>query len=135
MPYKDKRNPKLLAYQKQYRTRPDLLARRTADTRRYRQTHPDRRKSARLWQGYKITLLEYYALLDSQGGACAICKGNPGKRTWFTVDHDHRCCPGKKSCGKCIRALLCSRCNGGLGLFLDNLNLLQNATQYMEYYV
>ena len=23
------------------------------------------------------------------------------------VDHDHKCCPGKKSCGKCVRGILC----------------------------
>ena len=30
------------------------------------------------------------------------------------IDHDHRCCPGSESCGKCIRGILCSSCNTGL---------------------
>jgi len=27
------------------------------------------------------------------------------------VDHDHNCCNGVKSCGKCVRGIICNRCN------------------------
>jgi hypothetical protein len=29
----------------------------------------------------------------------------------FCVDHDHTCCPGEYTCGKCVRGLLCDDCN------------------------
>jgi hypothetical protein len=31
------------------------------------------------------------------------------------IDHDHRCCPGERSCGQCIRGLSHDHCNRELG--------------------
>lgn len=61
---------------------------------------------------YKISLEEYDFMLEQQDGHCALCLTTPeenGKR--LAVDHDHECCPGTKSCGSCIRGLLCDICN------------------------
>ncbi len=81
---------------------------------------------------YGITQEQYDALLAKQGGACAICRRtNPSGRD-LAVDHDHACCPGAKSCGKCVRSLLCSRCNIGIGQFLDDPPLLRAAAAYLE---
>lgn len=78
------------------------------------------RRAERLRGQYGMTLDDYNALLDKQGGRCAICETTeaaPGRDT-FAVDHDHKCCPASKtSCGKCIRGLLCDRCNRNLGVF------------------
>lgn len=59
---------------------------------------------------YNMTEEQYWELFDAQGGACAICGEKP-RRKHLSVDHDHACCPGSKSCGKCVRGLLCNRCN------------------------
>jgi hypothetical protein len=48
------------------------------------------------------------------------------------VDHDHTCCPGKKSCGKCIRGFLCRACNSFIGLAKDNITTLENAVKYLK---
>lgn len=50
-------------------------------------------------------------LLESQQNRCAICAETFSAGRRFYIDHDHRCCPGDRSCGRCVRGLLCNRCN------------------------
>ena len=76
---------------------------------------------------YGLTLEQYDEMLDAQGGACAICKAPP-VNTPLHVDHDHSCCPGRITCGKCLRSLLCTYCNNFLGK-LEHPNL----NKYLEY--
>ena len=68
-------------------------------------------------------------LLLKQGNFCAICKEEFIQTP--EIDHDHRCCPQKKMCSKCIRGLLCETCNRGLGCFKDKLELLKQAVEYL----
>ncbi|BCP41481.1 hypothetical protein MINTMi27_15740 [Mycobacterium intracellulare] len=63
---------------------------------------------------YNITATDYLAMLERQGGACALCRMSPNDRV-LVIDHDHKCCDRQGSCGKCVRGLLCYRCNNGLG--------------------
>jgi hypothetical protein len=74
---------------------------------------------------YGITTDEYNTLLEEQGYRCAICAEEPkeGERPLF-VDHVH--ISGK------VRGLLCAQCNFGLGHFKDNMQLLQNAIDYLS---
>lgn len=60
---------------------------------------------------YNISLEEYNQLLEKQNGVCAICHRAEKDGRRLAVDHDHSCCASGKSCGKCIRGLLCIRCN------------------------
>jgi hypothetical protein len=73
------------------------------------------------------------ALIQAQGGVCGLCKQDFSKEETF-VDHDHACCPGRtqKTCGKCVRTILCRRCNQGLGYFFDDPELLRAAADYIE---
>jgi hypothetical protein len=82
---------------------------------------------------YKLSYQEYYALLDKQHGVCAVCKQPERTQRQLCVDHDHGCCKGETSCGKCIRGLLCSRCNRGLGLLQDNEDILKQALRYIKH--
>jgi Recombination endonuclease VII len=82
---------------------------------------------------YNITKAQYTELLSSQGYQCAICMTDVSKVALLCIDHDHSCCPQKaRSCGKCIRGLLCSKCNKGIGLFDDDIKSLRSAIKYLE---
>lgn len=81
---------------------------------------------------YGLSVDNYIDLEKSQNGVCAICKNPEEKKKRLSVDHDHSCCPGSTSCGKCIRGLLCSNCNAMLGQARDNIETLRNAVIYLK---
>jgi len=84
---------------------------------------------------FNITLADEERLLREQDG-CAIChtwEPGTGPGGGWTIDHDHSCCPQKgRSCGKCVRGVLCQPCNRGLGQFRDNIDRLKSAVNYLE---
>lgn len=80
-----------------------------------------------------ITLEEYEGLLASQGGSCAICrKASDEAGRSLCIDHDHSCCPGTFGCRKCIRGIICSKCNQGIGCFSENLLHIDQAIKYLS---
>lgn len=81
-------------------------------------------RSNNLKRMFGMSLEQYDNKLQKQEGVCAICKGlcKSGKR--LAVDHNH-------TTGK-IRDLLCGNCNGGLGKFQDNPELLLKAAEYLK---
>lgn len=83
---------------------------------------------------YGLTPAQYQALVDAcrkndKGQpVCYICDRNRGN----CVDHDHACCPGKVSCGKCVRGLICNPCNKGvLGHLRDSVPSLIRSINYL----
>lgn len=84
---------------------------------------------------YGLTLAQFDVLLAAQDGRCAICHTDePGGQGWH-VDHDHACCnTRKRSCGQCLRGILCSRCNIGIGNLRDDPVVIQAALDYMAVY-
>ena len=80
---------------------------------------------------YGITVAEYDAMLANQGGGCAICGEQCSSGRKLAVDHNHACCPGDRTCGKCIRGLLCGSCNQGIGKLRDSPRLLIAAASYL----
>jgi len=69
---------------------------------------------------YGITAAEADAMVEEQGGLCAVCHERPAAH----VDHDH-------TFGN-VRGVLCFTCNGGLGQFQDRTDILRNAIDYLE---
>jgi hypothetical protein len=132
MPFKTKEE------QRDYDARRNQTAERkratTARMKKARETQPDRFKFrdrlGMLWYMYRLRKDVYDAMLKSQDYRCAICK------ELFTeqpcVDHDHSCCAGKRSCGKCVRGLLCRMCNVGIGSLKENVLIFEAALAYLK---
>lgn len=97
--------------------------------KRYRAEHPGYERAIKV-KRYGITIEEFFQMISDRGDRCDICGEVPDKT--LHIDHDHNCCPGRNSCGKCIRGLLCSRCNLALGGFRDDKELLSSAILYLE---
>lgn len=69
---------------------------------------------------YGIEPWEFDALVEKQGGVCAICR----EKVPTHLDHCHES-------GLC-RGALCVSCNNGLGLFKDRADWLLQAARYLE---
>jgi|ERR1035437_443239 hypothetical protein len=89
---------------------------------------------------YGLTKDTFTSLLEKQGNICPICHcdllklSSAGHRISH-IDHNHQCCPGGpsvKTCGKCIRGILCNKCNQGLGLMNESPTQLRQAAEYLE---
>jgi hypothetical protein len=82
---------------------------------------------------YGITPAMFQSMLEVQDNKCANegCQAELTDESKTHVDHDHSCCPGTRSCGKCVRALLCAECNLGIGQFRDNPFKVYGAYRYL----
>lgn len=81
---------------------------------------------------YGITPEEYAKLLQVQGGRCAVCRRATGRTKRLAVDHDHTCCPGPTSCGRCVRGLLCGPCNDEMAHARDDPEHFRRAIRYLN---
>lgn len=96
-----------------------------------RRLSPEQARAQHLRVFYRMVPEQYDDMLLAQGGVCAICGRKPTTRR-LAVDHDHRCCPGPKSCGRCVRGLLDAACNTNLGKYLDSPAVLRTAAAEAE---
>jgi hypothetical protein len=83
-----------------------------------------RRKDVARWgqllRKHGLTKAAYLAMVDEQGGRCAIC----GRDAPLRVDHDHR--------NGSIRGLLCDKCNLAIGQLGDEPARLRAAAAYLR---
>ena len=101
-----------------------MTADNMASRRAYRRANPhrespeSRKKSNRKYRisSYGLTQEQFDQMLEIQGHACGMCHEPFEEGQLIHVDHDHACCPEKnRSCGRCLRGLLCHGCNIALG--------------------
>lgn len=76
---------------------------------------------------YGISTPTLLRMREMAGRVCPICETESD----LHVDHDHRCCPGGRSCGRCVRGLLCGSCNRAIGLLRDDPKILASAMAYL----
>ncbi len=87
---------------------------------------PDVARNRALLRNYGITLADYGAMLEAQGGRCLLC-GKPhgeGRSGVLHVDHDH-------DTGR-VRGLLCTRCNRVIGMADEDPDLLTRMASYVR---
>lgn len=88
--------------------------------------HKEEIRAYQLRYNFGLSLGEYDAILEKQGGSCAICKRTdwPGKGHKPHVDHDHL--------SGHVRGLLCSPCNVALGMLRDDPGIAQSLVDYLH---
>ena len=107
-----------------------------ARVNKYNKENYDKIKYTRdkLYKRHGIDKQKFEKILEDQNNKCKICNNELCLSNFkqITIDHDHNCCSGTYSCGRCIRGLLCSVCNKGLGMFYDDIELLKSAILYLN---
>lgn len=116
----------------------------TKNNQRFRENHPEYYKenwekyrfkqlNKRLKRVYGITYEEALDIEKSQDYKCAICKKPFDQSLWhngmtltykFVIDHDHQT--------NNVRGLLCQNCNTLIGHAHDNIEILNNAVEYLQ---
>lgn len=131
-------SPEYRARKKEYRQRPEVKAKKKLRMAAYRQRPGVKAREKkrgqrseikvnlegyRLKRSYGLTLSEKAAMLEKQGGKCAICKTNKFNGRGPVVDHDH--VTGR------VRGILCVNCNMTLGRIKESISILKNAIDYL----
>ena len=83
-----------------------------------------RKKRSDLMKDFGINADQYEAMLKEQNYVCAICNKPDICNRDLAVDHCHNT--------KRVRGLLCTNCNMALGKFQDDLQIIQNAIEYIS---
>jgi hypothetical protein len=84
------------------------------------------KRAVKLRYKYGIEPDDFQHMADAQRVACAICKTvpPPTDRVQLVVDHDHD--------SDVVRGLLCWKCNAGLGMFKEDVDVLLRAVEYIR---
>lgn len=91
--------------------------------------HNTAQRRAHVKRRFGLSPADYSALLEKQGGVCAICHedektiSSRGVRHNLAVDHDHK--TGR------VRGLLCKNCNSAIGQLQDDPMLMLSAMAYL----
>lgn len=131
------------AYNKEYFSRPEVIARAKVRNAKYRLRRKLYKKTKKgrenenkyrrnnykkfgytkhIKQRYSLSEQDYRKLISTQNGLCAICEKSENSK--LHVDHCHKT--------NKVRGLLCGKCNRALGLMKDNIEFLGKAIEYLQ---
>src|SRR3990167_5753625 len=79
---------------------------------------------SKLRRFYGLTVEQWNAMNEAQGGVCALCFEPCKKNKRLTVDHCH--------ITSVVRGLLCCACNLAIGKFRDDYELIERAASYLK---
>lgn len=99
--------------------------------KRWREANPGRHTDSIRRHYHGLTLADKAMMLEAQDACCYLC-GNELILEEAVIDHDHRCCPEKRSCQFCRRGLSCRACNAFIGKMLDNPARLRRMADSLE---
>lgn len=96
--------------------------------------NPEYGRFLHIKQRYKLTKEQYLKRLAEQENKCAICETleSDTVRKRLFVDHNHACCSGDVTCGKCVRDLLCDNCNKMLANAKESVATLLRGVDYLR---
>ena len=107
-----------------YRDDPSRKALHAKCGKQWREENRERAKfitwRSALKRQYGLTHEEYLRQVGRQDSRCALCK----LQKKLVIDHNHKT--------EQFRALLCRKCNAGLGQFDDNPAMLERAARYLR---
>jgi hypothetical protein len=97
------------------------------------QCNRERQPWYKIQKKYGLSMEEYKDILEKQANKCALPScSNSFDDVRPCVDHDHSCCSGQETCGKCVREIICINCNTALGQVKDNEALLLDMLEYIR---
>ena len=95
-----------------------------------------------MWDSFNKHKVPLDIILDfAESLSCAICDVDLTQyaldykkrfRPIHAVDHDHTCCPAGRSCGSCVRGILCRKCNVAIGYLKDDAGYAEAAARYLR---
>jgi Recombination endonuclease VII len=102
--------------------------------RQFYKDNPDKSKEenfkgklSNLLKNLGITKDDYYKKLNEQNHRCAICNKHESEfNKALAIDHNHTT--------KKVRSFLCGKCNTALGLFNENIELMNKAIEYLKHH-
>ena len=101
----------------------------------WKKNNPDKvkqyQRTSNLRKNFGLSMDEYEQMIAKQNNLCGICEKpetfihHQTKETArLAVDHCHKT--------NKVRKLLCKSCNTALGLFKDDIGVMENAVQYLK---